>query len=173
MAETQFVKSKNTEVPASRSQGELERILRRYGASGFGVQSDYASGIVRVFFRVPDAPKQPAHIPVRLEISITAVAEVMFGKPGKKWERGRYVEHPTEDELAQAERVAWRHLVLWVDAALSAATAGVQKLSEAFLAHTLVRGSEGQVLRVVEQMDLAAGGNWRALLAPPSSERSE
>lgn len=166
-----FVKSGTTEVPASRSQSELERLLRRYGASGFGVSSDYATGTVRVFFRVPDAPKAPANIPVRLEVNTKAVAEALFGKPRKAWERGRYVEHPTEQELAQAERVAWRQLVLWVDAALSAAAAGVQKISEAFLAHTLVRGSEGQVLRVVDQMDLAAGGNWRALLPPPGEEK--
>lgn len=32
---------------------------------------------------------------------------------------------------------------------------------------SLVRDHEGRTHRLVEHMDNAAGGNWRALLAPP------
>lgn len=165
-----FVKSENTVVPASRSQVELERVLRRYGATGFGVSSDYELGVVRVFFSVPDGPEADAtSVPVRLEVNVNAVSKALgHGKPRASWDKTW--KKPTASEREKAERVAWRHLVLWVDAALSAASAGVQKVSEAFLAHTLVRGEDGQVLRVVEQMDKAAGGNWRALL--PSGNAS-
>lgn len=163
-----FVKASGTDVPASRSQGELEKVLRRYGATGFGVQSDYAAGTVRVFFRVPDEPGQTATIPVRLEVDIRAVGALLNrGKKRRRyrrWTPSGYVERKPEDDLAQAERVAWRHLVLWVDAALSAAAAGVQKVSEAFLAQTLVRGDNGQVMRVIDQMDAVAGGDWRLRL---------
>lgn len=74
-----FVKSQNTEVPASRSQAELERVLRRYGATGFGVQSDYEKGLVRIFFRVPDSPGELASVPVRLEVDIKAVSVLLNG----------------------------------------------------------------------------------------------
>lgn len=164
-----FVKSGSTEVPSSRSQAELENVLRRYGATGFGVQSDYTVGLIRVFFRVPDSPGDPASIPVRLEVNIKAVATLLdAGKKKRRryrrWTPSGYVTRKPEDDFAQAERVAWRHLVLWVDAALSASAAGLQKVSEAFLAHTLVRGDDGRVMRVIEQMDEHANGNWRALL---------
>lgn len=152
---TRFVKAATTGVPVMRSQSELERILRRYGATGFGVSSDYDLGIVRVSFRVPDVPGGATVVPVRLEISIEDVFAAMNGQRhsgkanrGKQWE--------------QAERVAWRHLVVWVDAALSAASAGMQKMSEAFLAHVLVHGENGQVLRIIDQLN--GRGEWRALL---------
>lgn len=155
-----FVKARDTSTPVSRSQAELERILRRYGASGFGVQQDYQAHTARVFFRVPDdvrADQPRAQIPVRLEVDIAAVARALGYETGSL--------HPTEHGWAQAERVAWRHLVLWVDAALSAAAAGLQKVSEAFLAQTLVKTQEGQVLRVIDEMN---AHNWRAMLSPPA-----
>lgn len=157
-----FVKSRDTKTPVSSSQVQLERILKRYGASGFGVQQDYEKHLARVFFRVPDdgagGSKGVNNIPVRLEVNIKAVATVLG------------YSNPSQYGWEQAERVAWRHLVLWVDAAMSAAAAGVQKVSEAFLAHTLIKTGDGRVLRVVESMDAAApDGNWRALLAPPTT----
>lgn len=157
MTGRRFVKSADTRTPASQSQVALERLLRRYGAFGFGVSSDYEKHLIRVMFRVPDAPGSKVVVPIRLEISIEAIGDALF--PGAKasglsaygWE--------------QAERVAWRHLVLWVDAACSATNAGLQTMSEAFLAHALVKTPDGQIKRVVEMLDDAAGdGGYRALL---------
>lgn len=147
-----FVKSADTKTPVSQSQAALEKLLRRYGASGFGFNSDYKERLIRVTFRVPDAPGSPTIVPVRLEISIEAIARALYS--GQKvlsayaWE--------------QAERVAWRHLVLWVDAACSATNAGLQTMSEAFLAHALVRGHDGTVKRVVEFLDEAAAAEGKA-----------
>jgi len=168
---TRFVKSANTSVPTGRSQAELEKILRRYGCTGFGVTSDYEKGTAAVVFRVPDGPeKNAAQVPVKLIVDARAVYDSLYGQP-TKWASSGRVPDPKgyrESQLLQAERVAWRHLVLWVDAACAASSIGVQRMSEAFLAHTLVRSADGRVLRVVDQMDEAANGNWRALLAPPT-----
>lgn len=163
-----FVKSSNTSTPTGRSQAELERILRRYGASGFGVQSDYAAHIIRVIFRVPDVPGHPTTVPVRLEVNIETVARALgYGKPRASWDKTW--KKLSESQWEQAERVAWRHLIVWVDAALSAATAGLQPISEAFLAHTLVDGPNGKSIRVVDLMNLnAPEGNWRGLLSAGS-----
>ena len=157
---SRFVKAMDTDVPVSRSQGELERVLRRYRAFGFGHQADYAAHIVRINFRVPDAPESELVVPVRLEVNIAAIAQAMYGAGATmtpyRWE--------------QAERVAWRHLLLWVDAACSAANAGLQTMSEAFLAHALVTGPDGKVRRVVELLDAEAGaGGYRALLPQATS----
>lgn len=175
MSEKLFVKSAQTGVPVGRSTAELERVLRRYGCTGFGVTNDYEALRCSVTIRVPDSLEKGApQIPVKLVVDFRAVYDALYGQPtlhGKMadgtWGR---IYNPKGYEpkfIEQAERVAWRHLVLWVDAACSASTVGLQRISEAFLAHTLMRTSDGRVLRVVEQMDEAAGGNWKALLPGP------
>lgn len=158
MTKKQFVKSADTTTPAGTSQLRLEQLLRRYGAGGFGVSADYKLHMIRVTFRVPDTPGSAVMVPIRLEVSIVAIARALFA-------------HQKESQLStwaweQAERVAWRHLVLWVDAACSATTAGLQTMSEAFLAHALVTSpGDGKVKRVIEMLDDAAGeGGYRALL---------
>lgn len=160
-----FVKSSDTRTPVANSRNELERMLTRYGCSSFSTHSDYDTGRITIGFVVPDSwESSAARIPVRLEVNRNDVLRSIYGPLGKdqSW---------TESAVAQAERVAWRHLVLWVDAALSAASAGVQKISEAFLAHALVQDAEGRVTRVVDHLDRATGGDWRALLPPTSSAK--
>jgi hypothetical protein len=166
-----FVKSATTSVPVSRTQAELERLLGRYGCSCFGVQNNYEQMRVAVSFIVPDSLEPDApKIPVRLELDVRAVYDQLYGRPVKrKWVEGESIVewNPAgydERDLKQAERVAWRQLVLWVDAACSAAAAGVQKMSEAFFAHTIVRGDDGRGRRLVDHMDYVTQGNWRALL---------
>ena len=157
MTARRFVKSGDTRTSVGQSQVALERVLRRYGAFGFGVHSDYAQHLIRVTFRVPDTPGSKVEVPIRLEVSIRAIADALYPEYG-----GQLPEYRWQ----QAERVAWRHLVLWVDAACAATSAGLQSMSEAFLAHALVRSpTDGSVKRVIEMLDDAAGtGGYRALL---------
>jgi len=152
-----FVKSADTKTAVSQSQSALEKLLRRYGASDFGFNSNYREHMVRVSFRVPDQPGSQIVVPVRLEISIEAIARALYPqtKPSQLSAYG----------WEQAERVTWRHLVLWVDAACSATNAGLQTMSEAFLAHALVKAPDGQIKRVIAMLDEAAGeGGYRGLL---------
>ena len=167
-----FVKSASTSVPSSRSQAELEKTLRRYGCTGFGTHADYTAHRVAVNFRVPDTQQKDApQVPVRLVVDFLAVYDALYGRPMKRrWVNDEYVtEHDPkgygEKGLEQAERVAWRQLILWVDAACSAAAAGLQPMSEAFFAHTLVRNADGETLRMVDHLNAVAPGHeWRALL---------
>jgi hypothetical protein len=170
---TAFVKSGGTSVPVSRSQAELEKILRRYGATGFGVTHDYQAMKASVHFRVPDSlAKDAPQVPVRLDVDVRNVYDALYGRPMKtRWVEERRVTewNPAGYEakpLAQAERVAWRQLILWVDAACSASAAGLQRISEAFFAHTLIRNEAGETHRLVDHLDQVSGGNWRALLGP-------
>lgn len=160
-----FVKSADTQSPVSYSQREIERILRRYGATDFSFGSSWAEHLARIAFRVPDIPGSKLTVPVRLEVSMDSVAGAL-GFLANSWGGSR---EPTVKEMEQAERVAWRHLVLWVDAACSAASAGLQTMSEAFLAHTLVRTPEGDVMKVSQMLDHAAKlqgaeGGYRGML---------
>lgn len=163
MGRSSFIKSADTSTSAINSRGELERLLRRYGCTGFGVTTDYTAGRVSVTFRVPDTQAKDApQVPVRLDVDITATARSLYGhlldRNGKRWMGGKgYVTGFTEKELAQAERVAWRHLILWIDAACSAAAAGMQTMTEAFFAHLLVRDEQGQVGRMVDYVRTLGG----------------
>lgn len=165
---SRFVKSATTSTPVANSRGELERLVTRYGCSSFATQMDYEAHRITVTFVVPDTPeKGAARIPVQLEVNILTVYDALYGQPTKWSNEGRVYDPKgyREKELAQADRVAWRQLILWVDAALSAASAGVQPISEAFFAHTLIRRPSGEMVRLVDHVnELAPGGNWKALL---------
>ena len=156
-----FVKSADTSTPVSASQRAIEQILRRYGASDFNFGSSWTDQMARISFRVPDIPGSKMLVPVRLDVSIAQVGGAL-GFTVNSWGGKR---ESTKWELEQAERVAWRHLVLWVDAACAAASAGLQTMSEAFLAHMLVKAPDGTVKKVAVLLDEVAGdGGYRALL---------
>jgi hypothetical protein len=160
-----FVKSAGTSTSASVSRGHLEAMLRRYGCSGFGVHTDYATDVASVTFRVPDTGEAGAReVPVRLQVNIRRVYDSLYG--------GRKRTHRWNEKLAleQAERVAWRQLTLWVDAALSAAATGLQPISEAFMASTLVEGPKHKPMRLAEYLDVQAGGPWQKLLPAKATE---
>lgn len=132
------IKSGDTSVSVSRSRLELERILQRYGCSEFGFSEAYGTGRAKVWFRVSDDPSQPATVPVQLVIDIDRVREALEDA-GYRLKNG------------QAERVAWRNVVLWVDAACSAAAVGVRRMSETFFADLVISDEDGRPIRMFER----------------------
>jgi hypothetical protein len=138
-------------------------MLRRYGAAGFSVAHNYPEHQVMISLILPDRPgKDTPRVPVKLPISIRAVYDALYGRPMKSeripdataypWSRSVYNPAGYETKkLEQAERVAWRNLVLWVDAALSAAAIGLQTITEAFFAHAVAASDGERMIEVVEQ----------------------
>lgn len=187
-----FVKSADTSTPAANSRAELEKILRRYGAKGFAVAQDYSAHGVTVSFVVPDSLKEGASlVPVKLPISVLRVYDAMYGQPFKQVRRSeeelaqqrartgyvtsynRNVYNPQgydAKKLEQAERVAWRNLCLWVDAALSASVAGMQTITEAFFAHAIAGENGERMIEVVEQIQSSLGAGVQRLLTAPAEE---
>ncbi len=119
-------------------------------------------------------------VAVQLPIDVRRVYDRLYGQPSSSAldERAPRGEGPAQPlhgngydsrKLEYAERVAWRHLLQWLDSALAAAAAGFQTMSEAFFAHTVVAFDDGRRGRLVdylesEQSHLAPG--IRALLLP-------
>lgn len=178
---SQFVKSADTKVPIGNSRGEIEKILRRYGAVGFNVQQTFQenglAATVTVQFVVPDSPGSKARVPVSLPINIERVYDALYGRPMRTiWERDirRTVHNPKGYDAklwAQAERVAWRNVVLWIDAALSATSVGLQTITEAFYAHAVVQlagGGHARLSEVIENAQAELPPGIRALLAAPA-----
>lgn len=176
-----FVKSADTTAKAENSRAEVERMLVRYGASGFAYQRDLEQHTITLQFVIPDSAEKGApRVPVTLPVSVRRVYDVLYGRPMRYAQKpeggwGNVYDPKGYDakKLEQAERVAWRNLVLWVDAALSAASIGMQTITEAFLAHTMVVDDGGQATRMMDYLGHvggALGPGVRALLPPPKGD---
>ena len=152
-----FVRSWDTETPVGNTKREFEELIRRYGATGFTVSEDYASRTVVVAFQIATAGGGSAD--VRLPVAYDTVLARLKKMPefatrirskGDEWAR------------AQSARVAWRHLLLWAEAALAATDAGLYTLQEAFFAHTMIATPNGGLLPAVDVVNaikrLPAGG---------------
>jgi hypothetical protein len=177
-----FVKSANTSTQPASSKKDIDVILRRYGATAISISENIEAGEITVAFVLPDSPASDApRIPVKLPISVRRVYDMLYGRP-TKWigatnpgEKSRYIFNPKgydAKKLEQAERVAWRNLVLWIDAALSAAVAGLQTISESFFAHTVVGAGGERLIQVVEAAQSQLGPGVQRLLTAPADDAS-
>lgn len=147
------LRSADTRTSVRDSKSELERVLTRYGCTRFGSDQDHEAQRITVWFTVPDSRLAKAEfIPVRLEIALRDV-------------KARLDAHfPTRlIEPAQVERVAWRHIVLLVEAGLVSAEAGIKRISEFFLADTVVHDEQGQPARFITALE-SREPKWKALL---------
>lgn len=193
MATKPFVKAEATTVDPAKSRMEIEQMLRRYGATGYSFSFNTETAEARVEFVVPDSKaKNAPKIPVRIPINAWDVFDAMYGRPtiqrpgtGKysdqhrtQWIPQAYDPAPRPYEnvnpkhFAQAERVAWRNLVLWIDAALSAATIGLRTIAQTFAGDRLVTDEAGNTMRVQDLLEQAGGalprGGRLLLLTPPT-----
>lgn len=140
---TDFLKAADTKTQVAKSQADIETLLRRYGAKGYGMQLDYERLTVTISFRLPLAGG--GEMPVSIPLSWARVADLL-----RKRRKGYLSPRDKEALNKQAERVAWRHLYLFIDAALTAVQVGIQTPEEAFFAHALVRTSDGDEGRIVD-----------------------
>lgn len=140
-----FIKSRDTKTPVTNSKAECERILRRYGARGFNVSQNFQNGKIIVSFVLPDTPEKDARlVPVTLPVDVRPIFDKLYTVRADRTTADIANKSPVQWQ--HAERVAWRNLVLWIDAALSASAVGLQTITEAFFAHVAL--DDGQ--RVIE-----------------------
>jgi hypothetical protein len=118
--------AKETTVPVEKSRAEMERILMRYGATGFF--SGYAEGIAMVGFKIDERMvKIVLPLPDRDSEEFTHYYHAGSCKKAlsaeaatKKWEK--------------ACRQRWRALCLIVKAKLEAVECGISTIEKEFLA---------------------------------------
>lgn len=160
-----WVRSWDTETPVSRSSTELDTLLRRYGARGFTVSSDYHNGTLMIGFTIPKTwqLKTDETIEIRLAVGFRETLrrlekmEAFQAKLRRKDPSAR-ATWPME----QAERVAWRQIILWVEAGLNMAASGVQTAEEAFFAHSVLPGTQTRVIDAVHEHRRLLSGGGRA-----------
>lgn len=148
--------AERTDVPADRSVAEIQRNLRRYGATKFTYGWDEHSAALmfemsdrRILFRLPMPDRQAE-----------AFTQTPTGKPR--------VAAAAEQAYEQAVRQRWRALALVIKAKLEAVAAGITTLEQEFLAHIqlpdgstvgeLVRGPIAVAYETGEMRPMLPGG---------------
>lgn len=135
--------AEKTAVSVARSKAEIERVLMRYGATGFtyGCEDDRAVIGFRANAKF-----------VRFNLDLPVRGEFLFSKhdPPRKRD-ARQVESAHE----QACRSAWRALNLVIKAKLEAVESGITTFEEEFLAHLLLPNGQTAGEQLIPQIEMA------------------
>lgn len=156
-----FVKSASTKVSVEDTQGQIIGMLHRYGASGFGFRRH--GDVITVTFHIPMGSGMNDRT-VAIPIDVAKVRAKLNPKLDalERHRKQRRVIDP-----ARAERVAWRIVLDWIDASLSAVSIGAQTIEEAFYAHTVIETVDGQRGRLIDYVGtISAFGEEGKLPAP-------
>ena len=136
----------DTSVNVERSQGEIERVLARYGATHFmrGWAGDQAS----IAFTI-------ANRSIRFMLPLPSRDDEQFAATPT----GRRRRNPAASLQAweQACRSRWRALLLVIRAKLEAVETGISTIEDEFLAWTIIPGGRGrtvgeQIRPLIEEM---------------------
>lgn len=101
-----FVKASTTTTSPSTSKGELDRILRRYGASAVSVSEMLADRRIVVEFAAPASATDKTIVPVRLECDIRLVYDALYGQP-IVWPRPSHGKGTPRPWRTAAECIDW------------------------------------------------------------------
>ena len=139
----------STEVPVSRSIAEITQALVESGANG--IYQEYANQkVVAISFTIVANGQE---IPFRLPARVEPVYRLLH-KQRRRWVRGA-----EQRDREQAERVAWRQILRWVQAQLALIQTGMAQTVEVFMPY--IRMTSGQTW--FEQLEAT---KFKALPAP-------
>jgi hypothetical protein len=132
-----------TDVSIIRSIGELDKLVTKHGATGFGYGRDDNSPKTRVMFRIADRM-------VRFEVEKPSPQEFTRTPAG----RSRALSEAAKFADAEEKR-RWRSLVLVVKALLVGVADGVISLSDAFLPYSVLPSGDTVGEWAGPQLDVA------------------
>jgi hypothetical protein len=134
-----------TEVSSERSRNEIEKTLKRYGATHFmyGWQTE---GAVVAFQMHQKAIKFLLPLPDRNSREFTHT-------PTKKLPRG---EKEAEAAYEQATRQRWRALSLCIKAKLEAVKSGITSFEQEFMAHFMMPDGKTLSEHILPQLEEAS-----------------
>lgn len=141
--------AEGTDVSIDRSRAEIERTLKRFGATGFlyGWEGDrHALGFQHAGRQI----KYILPMPDRSEFRLTPTGQ-------------RRSQTSMDNAYEQAIRERWRALVLLVKAKLAGVEAGISSFEEEFLANTVVPGGATVSQWLIPQLEDA----YRQNRVPP------
>lgn len=115
-----------TDVPSDRSRAEIERTLKRYGATAFAYA--WEGNQATIMFKLDDR-----QVRFRLPLPDPGGAEFTRTPTGKTRSAAS-----AEQAYEQAVRQRWRALALVIKAKLEAVEAGISTVEEEFLAAVML-----------------------------------
>lgn len=158
--------AEDTEVPISRSRGQIDDLLREWGAAGVSWSDDWERGVVVLAFSWlhPETGKRyMAKVTLRLRTD-EQLRELAIHK-----QTGRVAEGKLQKLKAGRGRQEHRALLLWLKGAFNAVALGIITPEQIFL--SWMRGADGRtVYEYVEpELDqvLALGPAAFKALPPP------
>jgi hypothetical protein len=123
-----------TDVPAERSINQIQKTLTQHGAREILIANDEEGNVIGMAFKV----KSPEGVmSFRLPANIEAVYKVLVKQ--KKYRGWNDEERYKEQNLAQAQRVAWRILKDWVEAQMAILETQMVELDQVFLPYAITR----------------------------------
>lgn len=111
-----------TQVPALKTAGEIQALLVQAGARQIAMQYGPAQQIIGMAFTLD---VQGQIVPFSLPVRVEPVFQYLL-KKGKN-------RYRVADTKAQAERVAWRQLLRWIQAQLALIQTGMVETAEVFM----------------------------------------
>jgi hypothetical protein len=151
--------AQGTSVAVDRSRGELERILARYGATGFAYGWDGDTHVLtfRAHGRI-----------IRFALTVPPMADFVFTPTGQRRHSQEKVRSAHEQEVRR------RWLVLVVKAKLEAVTTGITSFEDEFLAHmVLPNGTTVGDFMGPQLVDVYEHGQMPALLPGTRAELTD
>lgn len=112
--------AQNTSVPVDRSQGEIKKILTKYGATAFAFAESKDKAMVQ--FEMAGR---------RIKFVLPLAVYMVTKKPKTTIYLG-------QKQIDQMNRSKWRALVLAIKAKLECVEAGITTLEQEFLAHIVL-----------------------------------
>jgi hypothetical protein len=130
-----------TKIPAAKTAGEIQEVIRYHGAKAVLTEYGDAGEIVAISFKV-----ETGHglLPFPLPVNTGAVLAVLK-KQFPTWNKkasGTAGEKQEAERSAQAERVAWRILKTWVEAQMALLETEMVTIEEIFLPYLVVNGGK-------------------------------
>lgn len=119
--------AENTTVSSEQSRAEIERTLRKYGATGFSYGWEDQHNMALVMFRL-------ANRIVRFHLPLPSRNDYRY-TPERRLKRG---DNDVEREWEKGCRQRWRALALVIKAKLEAVESGITTVEQEFLAHIVL-----------------------------------
>ena len=132
-----------TKVSTSRSKDEIERTLKRYGASAFQSGQDMDRGVAWLMFRIGTAV-------IKIPIPMPKLEEFAISPAGRS--RRKEVQ---QQEYEKATRQRWRVLALLVKAKLESVEQGITTVEKEFLGDLLLPSGQTIAEEMAPQIDAA------------------
>lgn len=147
-----------TSVSVAKTRAEIEDVLTRYGADGFGVVMALNRARVEFTMTTPDTGR----LMIRMELTLPNPNDDEFRyTPARRHKRD---DRDAQRAWEQACRSSWRALLLVVKAKLEAVEVGISTIEREFMANIVLPNGQTMADQIIPQLPEAFESNGRPQL---------